>query len=482
MATIQTVAGTEDGVVDRTAVDIHIGLGQVATGTSLGGSNLTHNVGTAIDDADIASSNLDVGVVERTGALAAAIDGVDNDVVAVNKHVGATLGAFLVVGVAGGSDALTSVVVSIGVCCQHHALVAAAIDIVDTAPGEVQRRQAAHIGSVVAAEEAADIEYASGSGVGVGRRVGIGRSGQGVERVGHIDVDRRAGHVGAVAATEEGIDLATVDIDFNRLAANLVAAAEEVAYTVLAVIAGPGTAISVGAAQVDRRAVVGLGAVDIDDLFCSSQGAAEVVATENGVYDTAVDVDIGVVPFGTCDESILGTAKEGVDTDEVGVDRDGGLADGGDGTRRDIAVAASHISDTGAESPAGKHRSTHSHAGSVVVILVVAVATAIDRADVDFTISDTTGVASQCTDSDGRTVGTGDGTSDVIATIDGRDSVAVYNSHNRIGSNVGHTTATKYSTADTRLSLDRSLCLNGQYRKQGKRQYKQSSKLLRHIS
>ena len=84
MAAIQTVACTEDGVVDRTAVDVDVGLGQVATGTNLGGSNLAHNVGTAIDDADFTVGNLDIGVVQRTGALAAAIDGVDNDVGAVN--------------------------------------------------------------------------------------------------------------------------------------------------------------------------------------------------------------------------------------------------------------------------------------------------------------------------------------------------------------------------------------------------------------
>ena len=232
VAAVETVAGAEDGVVDRAAVDVDIGLGKVARGRHTGmaiRADAAHNVGAAIDDTDIAVGNLDVGVVDRTGALSAAIEGVDQYVGTVDEDVGAARCASTVIGGIGRRYAFTRIVVGISFCCccQHHALVAAAIDIVDTALGEVECGQARHIGSVVAAEEAADVEDAAGGAVGIGCGVGIGRIAQSVERRGDVDVDLGAAHVGAVAAAEEGVDLAAIDDDVDILARHLVAAAEE---------------------------------------------------------------------------------------------------------------------------------------------------------------------------------------------------------------------------------------------------------------
>ena len=457
VAAIETVAGAEDGLVDRAAVDIDVGLGQVARSDGgLEDTDAAHNVGTAIDHADVAAANLDIGVVERTGALAAAIDGVGYEVGAADDDVGAALGALLVVGVVGRGYIFNSIVVGICHAGQHHTLVAAAIDVVDTALGEVQRGQARHIGSVVAAKEAADVEDAGRGAIGDCGAVGIGRLGEGVERVGDVDVDDGGSHVGAVAATEAGVDLAAVDDDVDILALHLVAAAKEVADTVLAAVAGPGVAGQDVAAKVHRAAVVGLGARHGDVVRrASTQRAAIVVAAKDGIDGTAVDGDLGAVVSGVGDKRILGTAKQGVDEHKVGIDRDGSLADRGDGARSHIGLRAVHLGDAGAEGAAIQHADTHIGAGLVAVVLVVAVATAVDRAHADATIGNAELIARHGTDNDGRTVGTTDGTGNVVAAIDGRDGVAVDDGHLGLAADVGHTAAAKDGAANSDTSRNR---------------------------
>ena len=377
------------------------------------------------------------------------------------------------VGVVARGYVFYSVVVVIGIICQHHALVAAAIDVVDATLGEVEGGQATHIGSVVAAEEAADVEDAGRGAVG-GCGVAIGRIGQGVEWVGDVDVDRGAGHVGTVAATEEGVDLAAEDFDVDILAGHLVAAAEEEADAVVAVVAGPGVAGQDVATEVDRARSVGRGAGHSDMMIrTGTQRAAIVVAAKDGIDGAALEGDAGASVGSAGDESILGAAEDGVDVHIVGVDRDGSLLDGGDVTQLQERIAGGetrgvHLLHTIGESGTGGTRKR-----GCIVVDVVAIAAAIDRANAE-TGRGHTFTAGSSTDGDGRAIVAIDGTGNVVAAIDGRNGVAVDDSHYSIAYDVSHTAAAENGTLDAGTRRGGRLSHRRHTRQHGKHKYEKS--------
>ena len=343
----------------------------------------------------------------------------------------------------------------------------------DAALGEVEGGQSRHIGSVVAAKEAADVEDAGRGAVGIGCGVGIGRIGHSIERRGDVDVDLGAGHVGAVAATEEGVDLAAEDFDVDILAGHLVATAKEEADTVVAVVAGPGVAGQDVATEVGAR-VAGRGAGHSDMMIrTGTQRAAIVVAAKDGIDGAALEGDAGASVGSAGDESILGATEDGVDVHIVGVDRDGSLLDGRDVTRLQERIARGvarsvHFLHTVGESGTGGTRKR-----GCIIVDVVAIAAAIDRADAE------TGrghalTAGSSTDGDGRAIVALDGTGNVVAAIDGRNGVAVDDSHYGIAYDVSHTAAAENGTLDAGTRRGGRLSHRSHTRQHGKHKYEKS--------
>ena len=252
----------------------------------------------------------------------------------------------------------------------HVALVAAAVDVLHAARGQVDVAQVGHVGLVVAAEEDAHVVAARlgdhGAGVGLQHLVasglpvvllaGIARveraPGLEVHVVGVVrravaefgvgEVKRRVVvdelvaaavdgadglyHRGLVATHEAGVRHAAQDAHLGMRALHHVAAAVEVADAEVAAVAR-----EVGVLRVQLVGELGVvdGGVDVRTL---RDGAAVVVAAEEGHDAAAVDVDgdgrRGRAGTVDADEGIFGTAEDGVQMQQVVVQgRCGGVDD-----------------------------------------------------------------------------------------------------------------------------------------------------------
>ena len=254
----------------------------------------------------------------------------------------------------------------------HVALVAAAVDVLHAARGQVDVAQVGHVGLVVAAEEDAHVVAARlgdhGAGVGLQHLVasglpvvllaGIARveraPGLEVHVVGVVrravaefgvgEVKRRVVvdelvaaavdgadglyHRGLVATHEAGVRHAAQDAHLGMRALHHVAAAVEVADAEVAAVAR-----EVGVLRVQLVGELGVvdGGVDVRTL---RDGTAVVVAAEDGHDAAAVYVDGDGRRRRTravdADEGVLGAAEDGVEVQQVVVQgRRGSVAGGG---------------------------------------------------------------------------------------------------------------------------------------------------------
>ena len=225
---------------------------------------------------------------------------------------------------------------------QHIACVATAIHRAHAARTQGNGGQTRHVGSVVAAEEGTHVIDAHRVGPGViseildyqirtiiradGVGIGLAESLVAASFEGTIDPHIGLCHVGCVAAGEDGVALSAVDDDVRGQARHLVAAAEEVADAEVATIARGGRACH-------TRREVNRSAIDSDIVLASGLVAAIVVATKHSESRTAIDGNgsaVGV-SYSVGNESVLGTAKDGVNLHGIVRHRNGGLDDGGDG-------------------------------------------------------------------------------------------------------------------------------------------------------
>ena len=215
----------------------------------------------------------------------------------------------------------------------HVASVAAAIDVADAARHQVDGAQGGHRGAVVAAEEGANVvaaygaRHPSGTVVFQGRVVGLVRElllaaqhpvdhvvghavvVEDVVRAAAVDNADRVLHRGHVAAQVATVYHAACHVDLGARAVHQVAAAEEVAYAILAAILAEEAVLYVLLAGGRQLGVVHV------DLHAAAVGerAAVVVAAKEGVHRAAIHVDGRRAAVGHADEGILGTAEEGVD-------------------------------------------------------------------------------------------------------------------------------------------------------------------------
>ena len=185
-----------------------------------------------------------------------------------------------------------------------------------------------------------------------------------------------------------------------------------------------------------------------------AEGATIVVATKDGIDSTTVDFDVGA-GVGSCShKGVLGTTKEFTDTDTLHMisictgreNGDRGLGDFGYRARSG-AVDGITLREGPVRSLIDKAYGVVSHrtadriiciAGNQSVVDVVAITTTIDGADADHV-----GCRSS-SDLNGRTIGTSNSAGDVVTTINGRDCVAIDDSHSGIAVDIGHTTATEH--------------------------------------
>ena len=361
-AVIETVTACKDIFINCTSGNFHVGgavhhlvlpIWVVGIGSRIHphATHITTDVAAAIHSANMTILHLYPSAVAHVTHLAATIEIVNQHCGAVHHHFSAVIEAVILETSIGESDGTSR-------GRSHHiTCVTATIYGADTAGGQIDSGQAIHLGSVVAAEEGADVintcaipRIVAIDFINIVTRPTTDGVCDGIALTYAVHRNIGSIHAGRVATSENGVALAAVNKDFCGGAIYFVTATVEIGY-----------------AEVTTNACVcggvGFGAIHLDVMLAIALATANVVAAEDSVNGAAVDGNgvAVIMPITVSQEGILGTAKQGVNLDGiVGCYHDGGLFNLGEiqGIGRGAFVGPYRIADLAVWGH-GVHRAVH---------------------------------------------------------------------------------------------------------------------------
>ena len=434
----------------RQAVEHHIGAA----------AHVAADVAAPEDGAYLAALQAHEGGVGHTGQLAAAVEVVNLHVVARHLQVGAQCGRrrhARRVGAGGGENPRQFAAGRLA-GRRHVAGVAAAVHGADAARRQRQRGQDVHRRLVVAAEEAAHIVVGAAAHPVAGI-VGYGGAvGEDAVAVASVDGAGRRRHRGAVAAGKQGVDHAARDIDGHRRRHHLVAAAVQVADAEVAPEAVEVVVLHAAGRRALLRAgmgAVGARAADVDGhgIRCGTQVAAVVVAAKLGKDGAVRVVYLYHSPFMSRQVGVLGATEERVNDHVIRGHGDVAFLDGGDiGTGEARGHDDRRVGGAPRRHAALELRGRHRRAlrqwrvalAADILVVVVAVAAAVHRADADSVCRVGVGGAQR----DGRAVVADHAAADVIAAVHGTHRVAAVHRDVGVGGHVGLAAAAEDGAID----------------------------------